>query len=513
VPPPFPLTLTSTALFKTQEEKMKQSSPISLNSLRGSILAAALSVAFVALAATAARAQTATVSGSLSNFDVINDTGRDAHGFEIQFEGLQPNDVYYTFTMQRYGSPQIVAYATGVFVRWSSPYDAASAQFAQTTLQHKAGVPFAGTCYSWNGASYATSGCEHFGVSLTANAVKTTYRWLVEDAQNPGALVAVDPPVALPAANYYVLPPAQVAEAPVLEAQIEAPEPAEAPELYGDAQWVKVFKTELQREVNLNELLSDNAVVPQDAAHAEVAWEIIQQEPAANGNGTRRRRQNQGGLNAATRAVVRRYETYRFTGAYDAVTHQAICADGLCNAPADGEVGEMIGAQMTAANVEVPSVTVAKAGNGNVASADKNISCGSKCVAYYNAGAAVTLTAQPASGNAFVGWGGACAGSQATCTVTPNEALTVTATFAPTVSLSVSASGKGTISAPQVNIDCGGGGKCSAPVVSGTSATFTATPAAGFRFVNWSSGCAGTSPTCDLTIDKNTTVQAVFTKK
>jgi hypothetical protein len=497
---------------------MTQSSPDRfsrgrLSSVRRAAAAAAFALALFALAP-ALRAQTATVSGSLSNFDVVNDTGRDAHGFEIQLEGLQPNDVISTFTVQRYGSPQIAAYATGVYVRWSSAYDANASQFAQTTVQHTAGAPFAGTCYSWNGAGYATSGCEHFGVALTANAVKTTYRWLVEDAQNPGTLAAVDPPVAIPAPSYYVLPPARPAEAPVLEAQIEAPEPAEAPELYGDAQWVKVFKSELQREVNLNELLSDNAVVPQDAAHAEVQWEIVQQEPAgAADGGARRRRQNQGGLNAATRAVVRRYEIYRYTGAYDPVTHQALCADGLCNAPANGEVGDFVGAQMAAANVAVPSVTVAKTGNGNVASADKNISCGSKCVAYYSAGSTVTLTASAGSGNAFVGWGGACAGSQVSCTVTPNEALTVTAAFAPTVSLSVSTSGKGAVTAPQVGIDCGAGGKCSAPVVAGTTATFTATPAAGFRFVNWSAGCAGTSPTCDLTIDRNTAVQAVFTKK
>ncbi|MFL6230506.1 MAG: InlB B-repeat-containing protein [Pyrinomonadaceae bacterium] len=484
---------------------MQFRSPAANFSSRQTLFVAALALIMFALAPLTTRAQTATVSGSLSNFDVINDTGHDAHGFEIEFEGLQVKDIYSTFDVQRYGPPHISPTATGVNVRWSSAYDANAAAFAQTTTQHKAGAPFAGTCYQWNGAAYTTSGCEHFGVALYTSPLKTTYRWLVEDAQALGTLSAVDPPVAIPAPVYFVQPPAQVAAAPVLEAEIEAPEPAEAPELYGDAQWVKVFKTELQREVNLSELVSDNVVVPQDAAHAEVAWEILQAEPASNTNGTRRRRQNQGGLNAATRAVVRRYEIYRFTGAYDPVTHQAVCADGLCNAPADGEVGDFVGAQMAAANVNVPSVTVAKMGSGSVSSTDRNISCGSKCVSYYDAGASVTLTASASSGSVFAGWGGACAGAQNPCTVTLNDAQTVVANFALSLKLSVSTSGKGSVT-------CGGGGVCAKEVTQGTTVTFSATPNAGFHFSTWTGACSGTAPTCDLTINKDTQVQAVFAK-
>ncbi|MDT7602206.1 MAG: hypothetical protein QOF61_203 [Acidobacteriota bacterium] len=481
-------------------------SPATLSAPRQTLFVAALALILLALAPTGARAQSATVSGSLSNFDVINHTEHEAHGFEIELEGLQPADVYSTFNVQRYGSPQITPSATGVRVRWSSAYDAAAQAFAQTTVAHAAGTPFAGTCYSWNGAGYATSGCEHFGLSLYKSATKTTYRWLIEDAQAPGTLVAFDPPVAIPVPVYYIQPPAQVAAAPVLAAVIEAPEPAEAPELYGDAQWVKVFKTELQREVNLDELVSDNAIVPQDAAHAEVAWEIVQAEPASNSNGTRRRRQNQGGLSATTRAVVRRYEIYAYTGAYDPLTHQVVCADVLCNAPADTEVGDFVGAQMAAANVNVPSVTVAKTGNGTVASTDRLISCGTKCASFYNAGATVTLTASAGSGSVFVGWGGACTGAQSPCTVTLNDAQTVTATFAPSVKLSVSTSGKGSVT-------CGAGGACAQTVTAGTTVSFSATPAVGFRFSNWAGACTGTSATCDLTINKDTQVQAVFSKK
>jgi hypothetical protein len=452
----------------------------------------------------------ATVYGSLSNFDVVNNTGEDAHGFEIELEGLQEADVYYKFSAERYGNPTVVPYATGVRVRWTSSYNAGA--FTQTTVAHAPNTPFAGSCYQW-GANYDASGCEHFGVTLRANPIKTTYRWLIADAQTPGALAAVNPPVAIPSPVYAVIPPVRAAEAPVLEAEIEAPEPAEAPELFGNAQWVKVFKTQLQREVGLDELMGDNAIVPQNAAQIEIEWEIIQQEPVSNSNGNRRRRQNQGVLNFDTRAVIRRYEIYQYTGAYDPITHEAICADGLCNAPQAGELGEFVGAQMAAANVLVPSVTVAKTGNGSISSADRFINCGSKCAAGYNAGTVVTLTASAASGTAFTGWGGACAGNQATCTLTVNEALNASATFAQLFTLSVSRSNKGIVSSNPAGIDCGnGGGGCSSKYAQGTSVTLTATPPAGKQFLGWGGACSGNQTTCTLTINSNASVQANFSK-
>lgn len=481
---------------------------------RRTVMGTALSLALLLLAvltvSTVAQAQSATVYGALSNFDVINHTEHEAHGFEIELEGLHPEDIYYTFSAQRYGSPTIVASATGVTVRWASAYDFIGQQFFQTTVAHAPNTSFAGTCYQWGGASYATSGCEHFGVSLRANATHTTYRWLIADAQTPGALVAVDPPVAIPSPVYVVLPPAQAAEPPVLEAEIEAPEPPEAPEMFGNAQWVKVFKTELPREVTLDELVSDNAVVPQDAAHLEVEWEIVQASPPSGGNGNRNRHQNRGSLRADTRAVIRRYESYAYTGAYDPITHEAVCADGLCNAPQEGEVGDFIGAQMAAANVGIPSVTVGLVGNGKVSSADRNISCGNKCSAAYNAGTQVTLSASPSSGYVFTGWGGACSGNQLTCTVNVNEALNVTATFQQPLALSVKTSGKGSVRGAQVGIDCGK--NCSANVNRGTTVTLTAAPDSGFRFLNWSGACSGTSLTCNVLVNATTQVTANFGK-
>jgi hypothetical protein len=463
-----------------------------------------------------AQAQTANFYGSLSNFDAVNDTGHDTHGFEIQLEGLQPNDVYYMFSVLRYGQPTVIPTATGVKVRWASAYDASAQQFLQTTLQHPAGTPFAGTCYQWNGTPYATSGCEHFGVTLRANPTATSYHWLIEDPTAPGTLIAVNPPVALPAPTYVFAPPPAAGAPPVLVAEIEAPEPPETPERYGDAQWVKIFKTQLNRSVTLDELMSDNPIVPQDATQVEVAWDILQQSPPSGGNQTRNRNRNQGGLDPLTRSVIRRYETYQYTGAYDPVTHQVVCGgDGTCTTPQPGELGDMIGAQMAAANVEVNAVVVTKSGNGSISSSDKLVSCGNKCAAAYNAGSAVTLTANPASGTLFTGWTGACSGNQLTCTATVNGQTNVGANFASQYTLSIGRSGSGTVTGtPSGNdraLNCGG--NCSAKFTDSTVVTLNATPAAGYHFVNWSGACSGTTPSCTVTITRDTSVQAVFSNR
>ncbi|RKG72675.1 PEP-CTERM sorting domain-containing protein [Corallococcus exercitus] len=378
---------------------------------------------------TSAHAQSAVIYGSLGNFDISNDTGEVCHGFEIELEGLSSQDVVTTFSTQRYGAAQIVPYATGVRVRWESPYNAATQQFAQRTLPHT--VPwFPGQCYQWNAGTYQDSGCEHFGTNITRNATHVRSRWLCEDSSNPGTLVPRDPPTSVPMPTYYMAPPARPESPPELVAEVEAPEPAEAPERYGDAQWMRVFETELPREVALGELMADNpAVVPMNLAQLESEYEIVQDEPASSGDGNRRRRRHQKAVAPTTRSVIRRIEMYAYTGAYDAVTHEALCADGLCNAPSAGEVGALLSVQMSAANVQPDAVLLTKPTNGKINSTDRLLACGSKCEQSYTAGQVVTLTAEPDSGSTLTGWTGACNGTALSCTVTVNGQIKVGATF------------------------------------------------------------------------------------
>ena len=484
------------------------------------------SVALVMLAgAAAASAQSAVIYGSLGNFDISNDTGQTCHGFEIEIHGLTPAEIPYSFTAQRYGAPQLIPFAGGVRVRWESPYDASTGQFAERTLPHTVSW-FPGQCYQWNPATYQDSGCEHFGTGTTGNPTAVIARWLCEDPARPGTLIPNDPPTAVPMPTYYVNPPVRVGNPPQLVVEVEAPEPAEAPELYGDAQWTRIYRTELPYEITLEELMADNpAVVPMAPGQLESDWDILQDEPAAGGNGRRQRKRNGSDLQPTTRSVIRRIETYAFTGAYDPVTHEALCADITCTAPAADELGELISTQMTAAIVQTDSLTVTKTGNGNVDSADKFISCGNKCVAPYNAGTPVTLTAKPSSGNVFSGWSGACSGTALTCTVNATGHVEVKAAFAPAPSGGGGVTGGGGTTSPTFSVKTSGGkglitgtggincGKvCSATLASGTVVTLNATPEPGFRFVNWTGACTGAATSCTVTLKSSATAQANFSK-
>ena len=51
-----------------------------------------------------AQAQSAIIYGSLSNFDISNDTGQICHGFEIQLDGIQPAAYGGSFNFTSYGN-------------------------------------------------------------------------------------------------------------------------------------------------------------------------------------------------------------------------------------------------------------------------------------------------------------------------------------------------------------------------------------------------------------------------
>jgi hypothetical protein len=68
-------------------------------------------------------------------------------------------------------------------------------------------------------------------------------------------------------------------------------------------------------------------------------------------------------------------------------------------------------------------------GSGTITSAPAGISCGATCSSAFELSSSVTLTATPEKGSSFGGWGGACSGSSATCTVTILGNRSATATF------------------------------------------------------------------------------------
>ncbi|HTY29531.1 MAG TPA: hypothetical protein VMD51_15525, partial [Mycobacterium sp.] len=88
-----------------------------------------------------------------------------------------------------------------------------------------------------------------------------------------------------------------------------------------------------------------------------------------------------------------------------------------------------------AASTHALTVTDTGNGAGTVTSQPVGISCTKTCSHGFAAGTAVTLTAKPASGSAFTGWGGSCSGTR-TCTVLMSADRTVSATFRLTVTVS-----------------------------------------------------------------------------
>jgi len=348
---------------------------------------AVMAVALLALPA-AAHAQTSIV-GSLSNFDVQNHTESETEGFEIQLEGLQVNDIQYTFGEAspggvcyiRYCGATIVPYATGVYVRWMANWDPAAqawtSRFKVPNMPVTAGTPVAPAslfvaghqCWSLGlGNAYPTSGCEHFGVVTARNPSNTVYRWLVKDPANPGQLIPYGgAPVSVPA------PVAQVVNAGGgvldVEAVILAPPPVVLNHRYGKAQWVKVYKTEVDRRAHLDELVGGHPhdLVPNaDNAVAETEWKLLQldtENPDKGGSELR----SHGGSNSKSHSVVRRYEFYEYSG--PVVTpgqtskkgtllnddkEASLCvrdATGDCTGPAAGDLGNFIGAQMAAQNL------------------------------------------------------------------------------------------------------------------------------------------------------------------
>ena len=483
------------------------------------------------------QAQTATIYGTLGNFDVVNNTGEDACGFQAEIEGMPPGWPVGYFPVQRYGVPVVEDYISASGQSGRRVIYKSKDCSVNKTIAHPPGTPFGGSCYMWNSVTYPTSGCEHFGIhySIAGNPT-VTYRWLVNDPATPGAYVPHDPPIQIATPYYFIQPapvglPQVIPPPPVVVAVIPAPPPP--PARFGEPHWMKTFVRQLPREVTLDELITENpTTVPMDPALIETNWEVLQAAPPGFTDAQRRRGQTTKGkaLDPTTRTVVRRFETYAYTGPRNALTNEALCADLICAVPAAGEIGDFVSANMAAVNVQGDFISVTNAGTGGglVESTDRRLSCGSKCVSPYTAGALVTLTAKSNSGSTFTGWSGACTGT-GNCTVTINGANTATATFDLVAAggggggggggvgitpsgfqLKVSASNSGTITSNIGGINCGLA--CSATVDSGIAVTLTATPPAGKTFAGWSGACTGTANICVVQVNANLSVKANFNK-
>jgi uncharacterized repeat protein (TIGR03803 family) len=157
------------------------------------------------------------------------------------------------------------------------------------------------------------------------------------------------------------------------------------------------------------------------------------------------------------------------------------------------------------------TVTPPTNGTGTITTVPAGVDCGADCTQDYTYNTGVTLTATPAAGYALTSWGGACTGAEPTCTVAMTEARTVTATFVPGFDLTVilGGSGAGTVTSAPAGISCGS--TCVRTFAPSPSVTLTATPAAGATFREWRGACTGTGA-CTVSVTAATSVTAVFSK-
>lgn len=315
---------------------------------------------------------TASVIGSLGNFDVINYTGQTAYGFEIELEGLHEFEVTDVFggpgrgfptgrgydpatSVERYGSPSITEYTNGAIfgtrVTYSAIYNGTNWDYGTPTVAPGTFVTPGDNCWSGGGLGYGPDcPCDHFGVGTSANPTKTTYSWLHE--VSPGVLTNANGVVQLPAPAWVVIPPdpGLPPAPPQVVAQVEAPDPPEGFE-FGEALWVKVFTTELEDPTELEDLVGDNIHVQE--AETETEWQLLQKDFMNPDSG--KLESGYGvpiGPNAAS--ILRRYEFYEFSGVYDPETHEAQFDPGFGDShPGPNDVGIYLGSQNAAVNLNL----------------------------------------------------------------------------------------------------------------------------------------------------------------
>lgn len=301
---------------------------------------------FLFLATASIPAYSTTIYGGLGNFDAVNDTGVEAHGFEIELDDVTSTQIGGTYDWNHYGHPTItednsVPNHPKVFIRYQATYDANTGQWSAFTTFPVNGLP-ATQGHQCTDPS-VNLGCEHFAASSYPIASSMTYSWLIDNGAHqlvraPNSIVVATP-------NWNYTPPA-----PLQPAQVVAVMPAPvvvpvipAPVVYpfGEPSFVKVIKTQTHKanHVVLDQLIGgDKDGIPgPDWANGEAQQVESEFYLLQKGNN-----QNKAAHVGAAEQVnngdniTRRYEFYKYAGSaatIDGETHEAMCdevgPDGL----------------------------------------------------------------------------------------------------------------------------------------------------------------------------------------
>lgn len=295
-------------------------------------------------AAAGNKAEASGIYGTLSNFDVYNTTPRPCEGFEIELEGVHSSDLYRTFPAH-FGVEDIQDYTdstgSGVRIKYYDYYFRDSSGVDHYSVQPNLNPQ------STNGhLAVNMVDVEHFGFSLRGVQPTASRTYWLDKLSDGSYERANTSPLPVPIPTWSYAPPAVPGGAPIVRAEVQVPEPAEVIAQKPDSIWMKVFKTEIEREVDLDELMSGPGIVPQDVGELEIEWELLE-------GGKMKVKEVE--VNEDGHAVVRRYEYFVYTGPYD-VEHEPITPyleDDTLDPVELGHVGNFIAANMVAANLEV----------------------------------------------------------------------------------------------------------------------------------------------------------------
>ena len=299
--------------------------------------AAGYAAGILALGLAGGRTEASIAYGTLNNFDCVNDTGVEAHGFDIQLDDLHSTDITYTYDYNHYGVPKItednsVPAHPKVLVRYAGARMPDGTWTAYTAIPAGPIAPTQGHQFTDPSVNF---GGEHFGVGYSGNPSAVNYSWLIDDGA--GNLVH-GPPVNVTTPTFTYNAPA----AAVVAVVVPPPPPAPPPLQFGDACWVKQIKTTTHNpaKVHLHDLVGDDEGKPQPWANGEppeveTEWKLLQTEfaNAANPKGVLQGLPEN--LPGGDEIITRRYEHYRYIGPSDAETGEAM-ADSVGALAPDG---------------------------------------------------------------------------------------------------------------------------------------------------------------------------------
>ena len=481
--------------------------------------------------------------GSINNFDTVNDTGHECHGFEIEIEDCHSIDISYTYDYNHYGTPKItqddsIPLHPKCVIRWESKKNPDGSWASYTA------VP-AGPIAATDGHQFTNPnvnfGGEHFGVGYNTPVGAIRYHWLIDDGS--GNLVhggAVQ--VSTPSFIYY--PPAAAQPAQVQAVIEPPPEPPEVPTFeFGPAVWVKEIRTTTHNsnKVELRDLVSDDPDDPDDVNwrngepdEVEVEWQLLQKELTKPDGG------NNGQLVAAPEdldngdeVVTRRYEFFEYVGPIDEETGEAMASSvGPDDIHGDGTkeingemvdlstvivVGDYKGAQMAAVDAgrHLDLIDHVSEGEVNVAYADRRL------VIEGPLPFTAELVGSLPEGMSFDGFTGILSGTPAEGGAFPFTVTATDATNPPVVrNYLMTIAAEGVALPPSNQVDTAvmplGSGSTSGDGAydPSTEVTVSAIPTPGYRFVNWTENgvVVGTGESLTFNIvDVNHSLVANFT--